>query len=44
MTSTENLADFQRIWVRMMSGFGLRFEEISPDRVYVHVPFSQTRE
>jgi len=40
-TSTEDLAELERIWFRVMSAFGLRFEEISPDRVYVHVPFSQ---
>lgn len=43
-TSTADLAELERIWFRVMCGFGLRFEEISPDRVYVHVPFSQPRE
>ncbi len=43
-TSTADLAELERIWFRAMCGFGLQFEEISPDRVYVHVPVSQSRE
>lgn len=43
-TSTADLAELEQIWFRVMCGFGLRFEEISPGRVYVHVPFSQPRD
>jgi hypothetical protein len=43
-TSTKDLAELERIWFRVMCGFGLRFEEISPDQVYVHVPLSRSRE
>jgi len=43
-TSAEDLAELERIWLRVMCGFGLRFEEISPGRVYIHVPYSKPRQ
>ena len=43
-TSTEDLAELERIWFRVMCAFGLRFEEVSPGRVYIHVPFSKPRQ
>lgn len=37
-SSTDDLAGLERIWVQVMRGFGLWFEEISPGRVYINVP------
>jgi hypothetical protein len=41
-TSTQDLAELERIWFRVMCGFGLRFEEVSPNKVYIHVPLSKS--
>jgi hypothetical protein len=38
-SSTDDLAGLEQIWFQVMRGFGLRFEETSPGRVYIHVPF-----
>lgn len=42
-TSTHDLEGLERIWIGVMQRFGLRFEEVSPGRVKIFLPFANSR-
>ena len=35
--SMDDLAELEQIWFRVMCRFGLRFEDVSPSRVHIHI-------